>query len=328
MLIMTTLFSLAVAVQGPSRVEAFLRERLKFSDREVRTVLEGAPVVKKLEGATGEEIALVGAVRLAVPAESAIARFSKPGGRQARIIQGGEFSPSPAASDLVTFRVPPGDRALLRSCRIGKCVLKLPSSAIDSLGRIDWRTPAADSLAAAVWRDWLIQYVRGYLERGNAALVVYGDRETPLPLHTGFHALLQGSPYLFAALPALHHYLDEFPARTLRGGEDALYWSTADVGLRPITTVTHATVYRPAAATAVAGVIALKQIYASHYFHAALTLISVVADSTSAGPGAYVIYLERLLFDKKLGGLVRREAERRLREDLEARLRTRRSPDR
>ena len=319
MLLTTTLLSVSLA-QAPPRVDGFLRQKLGFSEGDVREVTKGAGVVKKLDGATDEEIALVGVVRLPVSARSATERFSDPTAWRRSVSQGGRFSTSPVAGDLANFGVPSGDRALLRSCRVGKCVLKLPSSVIDSLGRVDWRTPTADTLAATLWRSWLLDYVRGYVSRGNAALVVYGDRETPLPLHTGFHALLQESPYLFAYVPALHHYLNEFPARALPGAEDALYWSTEDVGLRPITTVTHATVYRPDSAAGVAALIALKQIYASHYFHATLTLISVIDDPTPEGPGAYVICLERFLFDKRLGGLIRRNAEGRLRSELQARL--------
>lgn len=302
MLVMTTLLSVTLALQAPPRVDAFLRQRLGFSEGDAREVMEGASVVKKLDGATDEEIALVGVVRLPVSARSATERFSDPTASRRRVSQGGRFSTPPAAGDLATFRVPSGDRDLLRSCRVGKCVLKLPSSLIDSLGRVDWRTPTADTRAAALWRNWLLDYVRG-------------------SLHTGFHALLQKSPYLFAYVPVFHHYLDEFPARALPGAKDALYWSTEDVGLRPITTVTHATVYRPDSAAGVAALIALKQIYASHYFHAALTLISIIDDPTPEGPGVYVIYLERLLFDKKLGGFIRRNAEGRLRDELQARLR-------
>lgn len=320
MLLTTTLLFVTLAVQVPPRVDAFLRQRLGFSEGDAREVTQGAVVVKKLDGATDEEIALAGVVRLPVSARSATERFRDPTAWPRSVSQGGRFSTRPGGGDLATFRVPRVDRALLRSCRVGKCVLKLPSSVIESLGRVDWRTPTADTLAASLWRDWLLDYVRGYVLRGNAALVVYADRETPLALHTGFHALLQESPYLFAYVPAFHHYLNEFPARALPGAEDALYWSTEDVGLRPITAVTHATVYRPDPAAGVAALIALKQIYASHYFHATLTLISVIDDPTPQGPGAYVVYLERLLFDKKLGGFVRRKAEGRLRNDLKTRL--------
>lgn len=320
MLLMTTLVSMTLGAQAPPSVDAFLRERLGFSERDVRETASGAVIVKKLDGATDEEIALIGVMRLPISARSAIERLGDPMAWRQNVSQGGRFSPAPVAGDLAAFRVPSDDRDLLQSCRVGKCVLKLPSSVIDSLRRVDWRTPAADTLAAALWRSWLLDYVRGYVERGNAALVVYSDRETPLPLHTGFHALLQQSPYLFAYVPVFHHYLEEFPARTLPGAVDALYWSTEDVGLRPITTVTHATVYRPDSVTGIAALLALKQIYASHYFHAALALITVIDDPTPEGPGAYVIYLERSLFDTRLGGIVRRSAEGRLRGDLRARL--------
>jgi hypothetical protein len=319
---MSTLLCVALALQLPLRVDTFVRVRLGFSERDVRDAASGAAVVKTLVGTTEEEIALAGVVRLRGSATQVVDRFADltraPRSRAA--LQGRRFSVPPMASDVATFVVPPPDRALLRSCRVGKCVLKLPSSVIDSLRAIDWRAAAADSLAAEQWRGWLLDYVRAYLGRGNAALVVYGDTETPLPLHTGFHALLEESPYLFAYVPEFHHYLDEFPAKNLPGGDDAMYWSTEDVGLRPITTLTHATVYRPDSSTGIDALIAIKLIYASHYFHAGLSLIMVIDDSSSDGAGAYVISLERSLFDTRLGGLVRRNAEAKLRDDLRSRL--------
>ena len=146
LLVIATLLSVTLALQAPPRIAAFLRQRLGFSEGDVREVTKGAGVVKKLDGASDEEIALVGVVRLPVSARSATERFSDPTVWRRSVSQGGRFSPSPAAGDLAAFRVPPGDRALLRSCRVGKCVLKLPSSVIDSLGRVDWRTPTADTV--------------------------------------------------------------------------------------------------------------------------------------------------------------------------------------
>lgn len=313
---MTSLLWATLTAQAQPPLDAFLRQQLGFSEANLQAIMNGSVVVKKLGGATNEEIALVGVVRLAVTAEVATAQFSDPTTWR-NVSQKSRFSTPPAVGDLATFQVPREDRDLFRSCRVGKCVIKLPAIVIDSLQRVDRRSEASDTIFGAVWRNWLLDYVRGYLVRGNAGLVVYADQDEPLELHTGFHALLGSSPYLFAYLPAFHHYLEEFPARVLPGVEDALYWFTEDPGLRPITTVTHVTVYRPDSA-GVAALIALKQIYASHYFHAALTLVSVVDDPNNQGPGVYIIYLERLLFDKKLGGLIRRRAEASLLDDLKA----------
>lgn len=313
---MLALLGLAFALQLPVRVETFLRDTVDFSGRDLRDMAEGAALVKKVEGRTDEEIALIGVVRVPMPASRVVDRLrdltTVPRSRAA--MQAGRFSVPPVSSDLATFVVPPEDLSLLRSCRPGKCVIKLPSSLIDSLSRIDWQAAAADTLATAIWRRWLLDYVRDYRQRGN-------DAETPLALHTGFHELLGESPYLFAFVPALHHYLDEFPARPLPGAEDALYWwSTENVGLRPITTLSHATVNRPDSGTGVHALVAIKLIYASHYFHAGLSVIAVIDDPSRDGAGAYVISLERSLFDKRLGGLVRRSAESRLQADLRGRL--------
>lgn len=151
--------------------------------------------------------------------------------------------------------------------------------------------------------------------------MVYDDRRQPLALHEGFHALLAESPYVADHAPEFHHYLDAYPRQPLAGVTDVIYWSVQEFGLRPLTTVTHASVYRRAPGSEPRTVIAMKQIYASHYFHAALQLIEVFEDrSEFGGPRAYLVYLDRSLFDTALGGLTRRTVERRLQGNLASRL--------
>ena len=313
---------LIAALQVLVPLDQFLRERLGFSDQQRTEIAAGRVLTRVLTTTNDEEIAIVGVVRLPVSTDSAVGRVwdTRRLARRRETMQFGRFGAPPAAADVARFQLPDADRQPLRECRSGRCALKLPAGVIERVRAIDWRAPNAASAATAVLRNWLLEYVRGYVAVGNDALVVYGDAETPLPLHTGFHALLAESPYVFDDVPAFHHYLDEFPRRALPGVEDVLYWSSEDIGLRPLTTLTHASLYRSPPGGA-AALIARKQIYASHYFHAALSLVTIVDDPRgAAGPAAYVIEVQRFLFDTRLGGLVRRRAQGRLGDDLRSRL--------
>ena len=318
-----SVIAVALVLQVPAPLEAYMRQQLAFSERDVRAVSNGMALVKKLKSSNREEIALAGVVRIAAPAGAAAERFFDltRSAARGRTTQFGQFSDPPRASDLAGFSVPQEDVGLLRSCRTGKCGLKLPAPLIDSVRTLDWRLASAKTNASGIWQRWLLTYVQGYLARGNNALVSYADRGTPLPLHTGFHTIIQPTPYMYAPVPEFHHYLDEFPARRLPGARDAIYWWTETIpGLRPVTSVTHATLYRPPPQSGVAAIVALKQIFASHYFHAALAYATIVEAGPGAGDSVYVIYYQRLLFDTDLGGLIRRTAESKLESEVRSRL--------
>jgi hypothetical protein len=315
---------LIAALQAPVPLDQFLRERLGFSDQQRSEIAAGRVVTRVLTTTNDEEIAIVGVVRLPVSADSAVGRVwdTRRLARRRETTQFGRFGVPPTPADLARFQLPDADRQPLRECRSARCALKLPTAVIERVGAIDWRAPNADSAATVVLRNWMLEYVRGYVAIGNDALIIYGDAETPLPLHTGFHALLAESPYVFNDAPSFHHYLNEFPRRPLPGVEDTLYWSSEDIGLRPLTTVTHASLYRPPPGGA-AALIARKQVYASHYFHAALSIVTIIDDPRAAAdPASYVIDVQRFLFDTRLGGFVRRKAQGRLAADLQSRLET------
>lgn len=324
----------AVRDSLPAGSGATLRDRLGLSARELDRVDRGEVVTRVLADATAEEAALVGVVRLAVsPAEFA-RRFATlgPEVRSPRATQFGAFSTRPAREDLARYVLPDADVEPLRACAVGDCKLKLPRDAIARLR--DLRPSASADRVATLVRAWLLEYARGYQDRGNAALVVYDDARRPLALHEGFHALLAEPPSLAESMPELHHYLDEFPARPLAGVEDRLYWSVEEFGLRPLTTITHAVIYARPAGRAPRVLIALKQVYASHYFHAGLATLMLFEAPAAGGAsgggesssGSYLVWLDRSLFDTDLGGFTRRRVVGRLEANLAARLGALRQP--
>lgn len=299
-----------------------LRDSIGFSAADVARAGRGEVVTRRLRASNAREIVVVGVARVRARPTAFVQQFRQWAPlRSAQATQFGLFDRTPSAEDLRSLVLPRDDVAALEDCSRGDCTLKLPAELIDGVRALDWSGPDVATRVNELVRAWLLDYVRGYVSRGNSALVVYGDQRTPLPLHEGLHMLLAQSPYLVEYVPEFHHYLDEFPARDLDGVDDVLYWSVEEFGLRPLTTVTHAALYVPPSARDVRAIVALKRIYASHYFHAGLTLLMVVDDSDDqARPGFYLIYLDRMLFDTELGGLKRRGVEGRLEGNLRQRL--------
>lgn len=307
----------ALTAQDPGvDLTTFLDERLGLSDNEVSEVRAGDVVTRKLETVSDREVALVGVVRVDVSRVRFLESFMDVEsfliGESVR--RAGKFSSPPVVADLAALGLADEDIQALRDCRIGDCDVKLSAERINEIGALDWSAPENRARLERMGRAWLLEYVEDYLDRGDSALVIYDDRDDPQPLHEGFHALLAESPYVFRYAPELHHYLDAYPSVALGGAHDFLFWTVLDVGLKPITTLTHATVYPWPAGGTPWTVIALKQIYASHYFHAALGLLTLV--DAEGGDSVYLVYLDRSLFDTKIGWLRRGAVEGRLEDHL------------
>jgi hypothetical protein len=82
---------------------------------------------------------------------------------------------------------------------------------------------------------------------------------------------------------------------------DFFYWSTVDFGFKPTVRVNHVVIYPFAARpSGVSHVMAIKQLYASHYFQTTLELRFLVEDERRAG--FYLISITRSRIDGT-GGL-------------------------
>ena len=303
----------AAAQQSPPDLQTFLRDRLGFSADQVAGVTRGAVVARVLATTDPEEIAIAAVARIDAPPALFLdrVRTSPTAFRGSETRQMGNVGNPASATDVEGFILPEADVDALQRCTAGSCKLKLPGDVIAGIRTVDWSEAAmiADTTRAQItrlMREWLVDYLTDYQRRGDSALVIYGDTPAPLALHEGFHRLLAESPYLYEYAPAFHHYLEEFPRRALPGAADRFYWSVDEFGLRPLTTLTHVSIYEPSEGAG-GPVIALKQLYASHYFHASLKLIMLAEDDRLRDkPEFYLIYLDRSLFDTRLGGLTRR----------------------
>jgi hypothetical protein len=126
-------------------------------------------------------------------------------------------------------------------------------------------------------------------------------------------------------VPSLERYFAAYPRTRLAGAAEVIFWSVDQMPrLRPILGVTHQVVFAPPELPG-ATFIAAKQIYANHYFEAAVELTYAVDRQLLDGPeGTYVMVLRRYRFDNlPSGGLlnIRGRAINALRDQLLADLR-------
>jgi len=286
--------AISLAAQSASAVDRVLRQELGFSAADVRALDAGAAVIRSLDTRVREELAHVGVVYIGAPTQRFIERFrdierfeSGPG-----IPQIGRFGRPPRPEDLAPLTLPAKDVASLENCRPGDCGVKLSAAAIERFRTdVDWTSPNAAGQANAVAREMLLDLVRAYQADGNAALGHYDDGGEPLLVAEQFRALLASGDPLPAPVPALIAYLDDYPRGRPAGVEDFFYWAVVDFGLKPTLRVNHVTIY-PLAAGLPSGAryaIAIKQLYASHYFHTTLELRFLIDDDRRAGRGGFYL---------------------------------------
>jgi hypothetical protein len=129
-------------------------------------------------------------------------------------------------------------------------------------------------------------------------MATYVDKDRPLEAPAEFRKLLAASPYLVEYVPALHRYVEAFPAASLDGAEDLFYWTKDTFAPKPTISVHHVTIWTDAPRGI--AVVASKQIYASHYFQAGFDLLAAVA---APGGGFYLMDLYRARIDPPTGML-------------------------
>jgi len=295
----------STAAQSGSFVDDLLRQT-RFSAAERRALDAGSAVIKSLETPVRQELAHFGVVYVDAPTERFIDRFrdierfeSGPG-----ILQIGRFGSPPRPEDLASLTLPPKDAAALARCRPGGCDVKLSAAAMTRFrNQVNWSSPNAALQANDIAREMILELVHAYQANGNAALGHYDDGGEPLPVAEQFRALLTSGNQLPLPVPGLMAYLEEYPRGRPAGAEDFFYWSVVDFGLKPTIRVNHVIIHSLAASpSGVAYVIAIKQLYASHYFHTTLELRFLVDDGRRAGRhGSYLLSITRSRSDGMTG---------------------------
>jgi hypothetical protein len=147
---------------------------------------------------------------------------------------------------------------------------------------VDWRhRAAAEAAAHAHFREMMLGIARRYLEQGDAGLRHYHDTRSPTDVHDHAADLIDEEASAGNAPRPLLEYLRRVPTPAPPRATSYLSWTTNSFGLRPTTRLNHTVVLRTEGG-GTAGIIATKMLYASHYFHGALDMRYVVAESSDA----------------------------------------------
>lgn len=320
--IIAALLALSVAAIPASAQTWDLTELRAFAGLTVdqwKAANRGDPQARVLDTQEKREVAVVGVahLRATTPCFVTMLRDIENFKKSPAILRIRKFVRPVDQRDLEGFGLETADLDGLRNCRIGDCNVKLPVAAVERLGRdVDWSRPDYAATSQSVVREELLAYLETYLERGNSALIEYRDKSKPVRLADEFGAVLDARPGLAAFVPEFYEYLARYPGELLPDVSEFFYWSTESFGLKPVTSITHVSIYiQPGRA-----VVASKQIYASHYFDASLGLTAALDDpGAAAGPGMYLVYLNRSRIDPLsgfFGGLRRTFLRGRLRDGM------------
>lgn len=307
----------AVTVEQPRRLplpepaRTLLAEDFDIGPRDMRKIETGEIVVSTLKTRDPREVAAFGATRLALSKEAFFARYREiERFRQHEAVKAlGRFSAPPCLEDVLGLQFEADALNDLRDCRPGHCKMKLPGPVIARLQRdVNWSGPGWRAEAEAILRQELVAMVATYTILGEPGLVEYADKEHPSSLAGEFRSIVANSPYLDRVSPELTRHLLRYPHASVPGIENFLYWSKDAFGLKPVVTVSHVSIHQPSRHPNVM-IGASKQIYASHYFLASLSLTFAIDLPDPEGAHAIVlIYVNRTRADNLqgfMGGLRR-----------------------
>ncbi|MGH7521818.1 MAG: hypothetical protein ACREMI_11110 [Gemmatimonadales bacterium] len=296
----------ATAPQRPAQLTRFLEQSIGLDAAQLAAVERGEPVVKVLETRDRRDVAVFGITTAPGPRAAYVRRVRDfPASlRTPNRTQLGIFSNPARMEDVAAVTISARDAAEMKSCKPGDCVVKLPATEMRVIReQVSWSASPVEQQAqlSTYARRRLVEYVTDYRARGDSAMAVYDDRgNLNVRSSEAFTAQLAESPYVYQNVPSLREYFTAYPRGPLAGASEILFWSE-DVmpRLRPILSVTHLVVYTPPELPEVE-VVAAKQIYANHYFEAAVDLTMVV----DRVPGIYLVVLRRYRFDNLPGGIL------------------------
>jgi hypothetical protein len=291
-------------------------------DRDDRVRIDAGEAFVDVLPAEGRDISVFGAVRTHADGRRLVAwvhdieRFQR--GRY--IPRLARFSEPPQLSDLETMVLDGRDLDDIRRCRPGHCGLKLTGAEIARLRSI----PDLDRAAwvAAIqeeFRRLMLDRLVAYRAGGHEIMGVYGDRKRVENPGVEFDALAATPDLIPLAGPALAGYLSRYPADSTTDCESFFYWSQEELGTgKQITTITHVAILRSAERARPEVLVASKQVSATHYLTASLSLTAI---ANGAAGQKYLVYARRSradLLDGPFSGLVRRVLERRIRAEAPA----------
>ena len=207
----------------------------------------------------------------------------------------GELPDDATVSDLTPLSLDADDVTALKNCREGSCEVQLPQASIQAVrDTVNFSRPDAAEQVNALARQMIVALLRRYRQGGLRALGEYRDKEHPARVSDEFETMMTRASVLPDLIPELRRYLLEYPNAPLPNADSFFFWEKVDFGLKPTIRVNHAMIARGRTTRGHEyGIVAIKQLYATHYFHTALD-VSVCIDDGATGPtpGFYLLTIK------------------------------------
>lgn len=299
----------------------FFREYVGLNDGQISSIRKGKAIAKIVESPTPDEVFVFGAVYVQSTPDKYLKLASDIDSlrKLPSYLSIQKFSNPPQLSDLEGFTLEAEDIKQLKNCEPGKCEVQLPSEAMDAFNQsVDWSAPDVTNRVNRLAQKMALDALSKYIQGGNTALGTYRDKRHPAVVAETFQSLLSRSKALPVYLPQLERYLLDYPNANSDTIQSEFYWEKVNFGLKPTLRIVQAISYRGEGAANPAYAIAVKQLYASHYFETALDLTVCVQDPERSG-----IYLITLKGSQQAGltglkgGIVRKVAVDKTRSSLE-----------
>ena len=271
---------LRAGTAGPDLLKV-LAHHASFGADEIAALERGEPVATLISSTDPREVAVCGAIELPSDPESALKAFQLSMSLKAKSnLASGKFSNVPRVEDLSSVTLSDTEIADLKTCTVGNCKLKLSAAMIQRFqNTIDWNAADYKEQTNQLFRLMMVEYVTAYLQKGDAALLEYADQSVRLPLAREQNSLLANLLYVNEAAPEFIRHLKAFPQSTLPV-ERSLSWAKIDFGFKPVLMITDVSTYRSKVDGIPQVLVLSKQIYASHYFDASLSLTAAIGNQT------------------------------------------------
>ncbi len=281
----------------PERFQQLLQKHIHVTPDDIAGLERGEAIVKVLKTTVKKEIAAAGIVCIDISGDAFIEKFRDIAEfkKSAAVAQIGKLSNPPRLEDLKNLTLDPCCLEAIKKCETGDCDMQMSGEMMDRFRReLNPSAPDYAARANELTRRILLDYVKAYLQTGNAALIVYHDQRNAVRLGDEYRSLLAQSRFLAEYAPDFYKYIEEFPKAGSPNVEDFIYWSKEKYGLKPVLSITHVAIYRRTIENRTEVLIASKQIYASHYFDGSLGLTAVVDGSQGQSTSSsYLMYLNR-----------------------------------
>jgi hypothetical protein len=281
-----------------AELQKLLHEKAAFAESDFAALQRGETITRLAPVQDKSELAVSGLVSLRASADDFLRSYreSLTHSDNAAVLAVGRFGSTPALTDLQDLTLEPSDIEDLKSCVVANCRLKLSAAMIERFARdVNWQAPDYAQQATQLFKMLLLEYVRDYRTRGEAALIEYNDKQDQVRVADESRAVSSASGYLNDILAGV-----TTPERSgLQPLEDLIVWSKIKFGLKPVIAVNHVTIYKRDRELGPQVLAVSKQIYANQYFNSSLALTAFV---TVAGPSSFLVYENRSRADGLEGG--------------------------